>query len=98
VDDAIDRVFAACPEALSGLNCPPFLLEDMYAQCMERVPPVVIDEVEKRAYVNTVSTEGIEAFYEMSGRAARGLCYSEKAAPGLYRFLERLPEIERGCG
>lgn len=96
VDEAIDRVFAACPEMPVWPQLPRrSFLEDMYVQCMERVPSVVVDEAEKRVYVDTTSTAGIEAFYEnVSAVRVETFSISEQAAPGLYRFLERLPEIE----
>jgi methionine synthase II (cobalamin-independent) len=96
VDEAIDRVFAVCPEAPVWPQLPRrSFLEDMYVQCMERVPSVVIDEAENRVYVDSTSTAGIEAFYEDVGAGrVEAFSLSEQAAPGLYRFLERLSEIE----
>jgi len=96
VDEAIDRVFAVCPEIPVWPQLPRrSFLEDMYVQCMEQVPGVVIDEAEKRVYVDTGSTAGIETFYENVGAGRlEAFSISEQAAPGLYRFLERLPEIE----
>ena len=95
VDRAIDHVFTACRQA-------PFwpqlarrsFLEDMYVQFLEGVPSVVIDEQNERVYVDTGSTDGIERFYEdVASRNLEAFAISEAAAPGLYRLLERLPEI-----
>ena len=95
VDKAIDHVFDACPEA-------PFwpqlarrsFLENMYVQFLEGVPSVVIDEHSERVYVDTGSTEHVERFYEdVAGGNLSAFRVSEAAAPGLYRLLERLPEI-----
>jgi methionine synthase II (cobalamin-independent) len=94
-DRAIDQVFAACRQA-------PFwpqlarrsFLENMYVQFLEGVPSVVIDEQNERVYVDTGSTDGIERFYEdVASRNLEAFAISEAAAPGLYRLLERLPEI-----
>jgi hypothetical protein len=95
VDSAIDHVFAACRQA-------PFwpqlarrsFLEDMYVQFLEGVPSVVIDEQNERVHVDTGSTDGIERFYEdVASCNLEAFAVSEAAAPGLYRLLERLPEI-----
>ena len=95
VDRAIGQVFAACRQA-------PFwpqlarrsFLENMYVQFLEGVPSVVIDEQNEKVYVDTGSTDGIERFYEdVASRNLEAFAISEAAAPGLYRLLERLPEI-----
>jgi hypothetical protein len=59
------------------------------------VPSVIIDEQGERVYVDTASTSGIERFYEdVATRNLEAFRVSEAAAPGLYRLLERLPEIK----
>jgi len=96
VDEAIDRVFTACREVPFWPQLPKrSFLEDMYVQFLEQVPSVIIDEQRERVYVDTASTSGIERFYEdVATHNLEAFRVSEAAAPGLYRLLERLPEIK----
>ena len=96
VDEAVDRVFSACREVPFWPQLPKrSFLEDMYVQFLEQVPSVIIDEQRERVYVDTASTSGIERFYEdVATRNLEAFRVSEAAAPGLYRLLERLPEIK----
>jgi hypothetical protein len=96
LDEAIDRVFSACPQVPFWPQLPKrSFLEDMYVQFLEQVPCVVIDERKERVYVDTASTSGIERFYEdVATHNLEAFRISEAAAPGLYRLLDRLPEIK----
>jgi methionine synthase II (cobalamin-independent) len=96
VDRAIDLIFTSCPEIPFWPQMPNrSFLEGMYVQCLERVPSVRVDEVLGKVYVDTSATEGIEVFYEdfTNGRLD-SFAISEERAPGFYRLLERLREIE----
>jgi hypothetical protein len=67
----------------------------MYVQFMEQVPSVIVDQQNEKVYVDTGSTRGIERFYDdVASHNVNAFRISEVAAPGLYRLLERLPEIE----
>jgi methionine synthase II (cobalamin-independent) len=69
----------------------------MYSTFIEGVPSVVTDKNNETAYINTEDTSGIEQFYEnVFNESLEAFRISEKAAPGFYRFLERLKEIESG--
>jgi methionine synthase II (cobalamin-independent) len=71
--------------------------ENMYSTFIEGVPSVVTDKNNETAYINTEDTSGIEQFYEnVFNENLEAFRISEKAAPGFYRFLERLKEIESG--
>ncbi len=96
VDEAINQVFSACREAPFWPQLPKrSFFEDMYVQFMEQVPCVIIDEKEGRIHVDTSSISGIERFYEdVATQNLEAFRVSEAAAPGLYRLLERLPEIK----
>jgi len=96
VDEAIDHVFSACREVPFWPQLPKrSFLEDMYVQFLEQVPSVIIDEQGEKVYVDTATTSGIERFYEdVATRNLEAFRVSEAAAPGLYRLLERLPEIK----
>jgi hypothetical protein len=96
VDEALDQVFSACREVPFWPQLPKrSFLEDMYVQCLEQVPSVIIDEQNERVYVDTASTAGIERFYEdVATHNLEAFRISEAAAPGLYRLVERLPEIK----
>jgi methionine synthase II (cobalamin-independent) len=96
VDRAIDLIFKSCPEIPFWPQMPNrSFLEGMYVQCLERVPAVRVDEALEKVYVDTNAIEGIEAFYEdFNNERMDSFAVSEERAPGFYRFLERLPEIE----
>ncbi|HVN23112.1 MAG TPA: hypothetical protein VMT71_04030 [Syntrophorhabdales bacterium] len=98
VDQAIDHIFTKCREIPFWPQLPKrSFLEDMYVQFMEQVPSMVIDEANEKVYVDTNDTSGIERFYEnVAGRNLGAFRISEAAAPGLYRLVERLPEIRDG--
>jgi methionine synthase II (cobalamin-independent) len=95
VDEAIDLVFSCCPEIPFWPQLPKrSFYEGMYAQCLENVPSVVMNEAEGTVYVDTGSTEGIEQFYEdVQAADTDRFAISENAAPGFYRLLERLGEV-----
>ena len=95
VDEAIDLIFSVCREAPFWPQLPKrSFLEDMYVQFLEQVPSVIIDEQQERVYVDTNSTGGIERFYEdVATQNLEAFRISEATAPGLYRLVERLPEI-----
>jgi len=96
VDQAIDLIFRSCPEVpfwpqLPNRSFP----EGMYVQCLEGVPAVRVDTDAGKVYVDTDAVEGIEGFYEdFNNGSSDSFSISEKRAPGFYRLLERLPEIE----
>ncbi|OPY73923.1 MAG: hypothetical protein A4E62_00190 [Syntrophorhabdus sp. PtaU1.Bin002] len=96
VDEAIDLIFSTCREIPFWPQLPkraPF--ENMYIPFLQGVPCVVIDEQAGSAFVNSEESEGIETFYEnVQDENLEAFRISEKVAPGFYRFLERLKEIE----
>jgi methionine synthase II (cobalamin-independent) len=96
VDEAIDNIFSSCSEVPFWPQLPKrSFLEDMYVQFLEQVPSVIIDEQKERVHVDTTSTSGVERFYEdVATSNLEAFCVSEAAAPGLYRLVERLPEIK----
>ncbi len=96
VDEAIDHIFSSCREVPFWPQLPKrSFLEDMYVQFLEQVPSVIIDEQRERVYVDTTSTSGVERFYEdVATNNLEAFRVSEAAAPGLYRLVERLPEIK----
>ncbi len=95
IDEAIDVIFATCPEIPFWPQLPArAAYENMYIPFLEGVPCVVVDEAEGTAYVDTQETEGIEKFYEdLGAENLPAFRISEKMAPGFYRFLDRLPTI-----
>ena len=95
IDEAIDHVFSSCRQIPFWPQLPRrSFLEDMYVQCLEQVPSVVIDEQRQKVYVDTGATSGIERFYEdVDSGNLEPFRISEAAAPGFYRLLDRLPEI-----
>lgn len=96
VDEALNLIFETCPEIPFWPQLPkraPF--ENMYIPFLEGVPCVVVDEEEGTAYMDTQKTEGIETFYEnVQNGNLEAFRISDKLAPGFYRFLERLKEVE----
>ncbi len=96
VDQTIDLIFSTC----KGIPFWPQLpkrspLENMYTTFLEGVPCIVSDEAKNTVFVNTEGTDGIEEFYENVANDNIGaFAVSERCAPGFYRFLERLREIE----
>jgi methionine synthase II (cobalamin-independent) len=95
VDRALDVVFASCPEAPFWPQLPRrSFLENMYVQSLEGLPGLVIDEKNGTVYIDSRRTDGIEQFYDdVSGGNVGAFRLSEAAAPGFYRFLERLGEV-----
>lgn len=97
VDEALDIIFATCPEIPFWPQLPkraPY--ENMYIPFLEAVPCVVIHENEGTAFMNTENVEGIEEFYEdVQNGTIEAFRISEKVAPGFSRFLERLDERRR---
>ncbi len=95
VDQAVDAVFRFCPQIPFWPQLPRrSFYERMYAQCLENTPALVLDEGTQTMYMDTRRTEGIESFYDdvHNGNVAP-FFISDRAAPGLYRLLERLPEV-----
>ncbi len=95
VDRAIDLIFSSCPAIPFSPQLPNrSFLENMYVQCLEQIPAVRVDEGRGTVYMDTGTTEGIEAFYEDVHKGTiEAFAISEGRAPGFYRFLERLPEV-----
>ncbi len=98
IDEAIDVIFSACPEIPFWPQLPKrSQVENMYTTFLESLPCIVIDESNDTVFMNTEETKGIERFYEdyYSGNL-EAFSISEKAAPGFYRFLEKLKDIQGG--
>ena len=98
IDEAIDVIFSACPEIPFWPQLPKrSQAENMYTTFLESVPCIVIDENNDTVFMNTEETKGIEQFYEdyYSGNL-EAFQVSDKVAPGFYRFLERLKDIQGG--
>ncbi|MCX5813622.1 MAG: hypothetical protein NT178_13910 [Proteobacteria bacterium] len=96
IDEAIDVIFFACPEIPFWPQLPKrSQAENMYTTFLESVPCIVIDENNDTVFINTEETKGIEQFYEdyYSGNL-EAFRVSDKVAPGFYRFLERLKDIQ----
>jgi methionine synthase II (cobalamin-independent) len=96
IDEAIDIIFSTSPEIPFWPQLPKRShLENMYTTFLESVPCIVADDINDTVFINTEETKGIEEFYEnyYSGNIG-AFSISEKVAPGFYRFLERLKDIE----
>lgn len=98
IDEAIDIIFSACPEIPFWPQLPKrSQAENMYSTFLESVPCIVTDENNDTIFMNTEETNGIEKFYEdYYAERLDTFSISEKAAPGFYRFLDRLKDIENG--
>jgi hypothetical protein len=96
VRQSVDAVFQFCPEIPFWPQLPKrSFYERMYVQCLEDVPIIVVDEQAETMYVDTRTTAGIESFYEdVYNRNLRAFAISDRAAPGLYELLDRLPEVQ----
>jgi len=96
VKQSVDAVFQFCPEIPFWPQLPKrSFYERMYIQCLENIPTIVIDEQAETMYVDTQKTAGIETFYEdVYNRNLHAFSISERAAPGLYELLDRLPEVK----
>jgi methionine synthase II (cobalamin-independent) len=69
----------------------------MYTTFLEGVPSMVFDTAKNTAYMDTKQTEGIEKFYDdVAGDVIDAFRITNNVAPGFYRFLERLKEIQEG--
>ena len=97
IDEAIDLIFSTCGEVPFWPQLPKRSpLENMYTTFLEGVPSVVIDTEKNTVYVDTKQTEGIEQFYDnVAGDVIDAFRITDNVAPGFYRFLERLKEIQR---
>lgn len=98
VNETIDFIFSTSGEIPFWPQLPKRSPEEnMYSTFLEGVPSVVTDKNNETAYINTEDTSGIEQFYEnVFNENLEAFRISEKAAPGFYRFLDRLKEIESG--
>jgi hypothetical protein len=99
VDETIDLIFSTCQEIPFWPQLPKKSpKENMYTTFLESVPCVRIDETkEALSYMDTEETKGVERFYEDYNNAnLEAFRVSEDAAPGFYRFLDRLKEIRNG--
>jgi methionine synthase II (cobalamin-independent) len=96
IDEAIDLVFSTCREIPFWPQLPKRSpAENMYSTFLEGVPCVVYDEKESSVYIDTEKVEGIEEFYDnVNKEDLDAFAISEAVAPGLYRYLERIKEIE----
>jgi methionine synthase II (cobalamin-independent) len=96
IDETIDLIFSTCKEIPFWPQLPKRShLENMYVTFLEGVPCIVSDEDKDTIYMDTARTEGIEEFYENVGAEnINAFAISEKYAPGFYRFLDRLKEVE----
>ncbi len=96
IDETIDLIFSTCKEIPFWPQLPKrSQLENMYATFLEGVPCIVSDEEKNTIYMDTTRTEGIEEFYEnVAAENVKAFAISEKYAPGFYRFLDRLKEVE----
>jgi methionine synthase II (cobalamin-independent) len=95
VTQALDAVFEFCPRMPFWPQLPKrSFYERMYVQCLEGIPSVVVDEQTETMYVDTRKTEGLERFYEdVHDRKVSAFSISDRAAPGLYGLLDRLPYL-----
>ena len=98
IDETIDLIFSTSQAIPFWPQLPKRSPdENMYATFLEGVPSVVIDKTKETIFIDTEDTQGIERFYEnVYNENLEAFKVSEKAAPGFYRFLERLKEIEGG--
>ena len=98
IEEAIDLIFSTCREIPFWPQLPKRSpVENMYTTFLESVPCVTIDETNDTVFVNTEETKGIELFYENYAVGnLEAFRVSERVAPGFYRFLERLKEIQDG--
>jgi methionine synthase II (cobalamin-independent) len=96
IDETIDLIFSTCKEIPFWPQLPKRShLENMYATFLEGVPCIVSDEEKNTIHMDTTRTEGVEEFYEnVAAENVNAFAISEKYAPGFYRFLERLKEVE----
>jgi len=95
-DEAIDSIFSTCREIPFWPQLPKkSFYENMYLTFLEGIPGLTVDEKKGTIYIDTGKTEGIEEFYDnIYNKRYHMFAISERAASGLYRFLERLNEIK----
>ncbi|HOV90681.1 MAG TPA: hypothetical protein PKW07_08225 [Syntrophorhabdaceae bacterium] len=95
IDKALDLIFSACSEIPFWPQLPKRSPdENMYSTFLESVPCIVSDREKNTVFINTEETEGIETFYEdVANNNIHAFAISDRAAPGFYRFLERLKDI-----
>lgn len=95
VEQAIDLVFSTCHEVPFWPQLPRrAFMEGMYAQFLEGAPGVVFDSEGESVYVDTENTTDVERFYEdFYEDRIDAFRIREETAPGLYRLMERLPEL-----
>jgi methionine synthase II (cobalamin-independent) len=96
IDEAIDVIFSVCPEIPFWPQLPKRSnRENMYTTFLESVPCIVLDDINDTVFMNTEETKGIEKFYEdyYSGNL-EAFSISKSVAPGFYKFLERLKDIQ----
>lgn len=98
VQRAIETVLACCPEIPFWPQLPKrSFYENMYIQCLEGMPSLVIDPDRETVHVDTQRTDGIEEFYEhVFDDDIAAFPLSEGAAPGLYALLGELPRVREG--
>jgi len=95
IDEAIDLIFSTCREIPFWPQLPRRSPdENMYTTFLEGVPCIVSDKEKDKVFIDTEKTDGVERFYEdyQSGNTD-AFKISEVAAPGFYRFIDRLHEI-----
>jgi methionine synthase II (cobalamin-independent) len=99
IDEAIDLIFATCPEIPFWPQLPArSSRENMYTTFLDNVPCIRVDEAKGAVYMDTEETKGIEEFYEhYSTENLDHFAISRESAPGFYRFLERLNEVKAGA-
>lgn len=95
IDKALDLIFSTCSEIPFWPQLPKRSPdENMYSTFLESVPCIVSDREKNTVFINTEETEGIETFYEdVANNNIHAFAISDRAAPGFYRFLERLKDI-----
>ncbi len=96
IDEAIDLIFSTSPQIPFWPQLPKrSQKENMYTTFLESVPSIILDEDAETAFMDTTDTGGIEKFYEdYANGDLEAFRISEGVAPGFYRFIERLKEIE----
>jgi hypothetical protein len=98
IDEAIDLIFSVCKEIPFWPQLPKrSYLENMYTTFLEGVPCTVVDTEKNTVFIDTEQVEGIEKFYEdVASDNIDAFRITDNVAPGFYRFLERLKDIQEG--
>ena len=96
VDKALDLIFSTCSEVPFWPQMPKRSpLENMYSTFLEGVPSLVRDKNRNTVFIDTDNVDGVEQFYNnVENNAFEKFSISDEAAPGFFRFLERLKGIE----